>query len=79
MDALALMRPLYLLVVSQCLQKRHERSGMFNLEEDGNEEGLTHFGQSLGDMEKFDDIPLSDEELVEGEAKWVFRENFNFH
>ena len=51
---------------------------MFNLEEDGNEEGLTHFGQSLGDMEKFDDIPLSDEELVEGEAKWVSKIEFQF-
>ena len=39
---------------------------MFNLEEeDGNEEGLTHFGQSLGDMEKFDDVQLSDEEVEE--------------
>ena len=40
---------------------------MFNLEEDGNEEGLTHFGQALGDMEKFNDIQLSDEEVEEGE------------
>lgn len=40
---------------------------MFNLEdgEDGNEEGLTHFGQSLGDMEKFDDVQLSSEEEEE--------------
>lgn len=40
---------------------------MFNLEdgEDGNEEGLTHFGQSLGDMERFDDVQLSSEEEEE--------------
>ena len=44
------------------LQKRH---GRFNLEDEDNEEGLTHFGQSLGDVEKFDDIQLSDGEMEE--------------
>lgn len=41
---------------------------MFNLEdgEGANEEGLTHFGQSLGDLEKFDDVQLSEEEEEEG-------------
>ena len=45
-------------------QKRH---GRFNLgDEDTNEEGLTHFGQSLGDMEKFDEVQLSDGGEEEG-------------
>lgn len=39
---------------------------MFNLEDDDNEEGLTHFGQSLGDMEKFDDVQVSDGSADEG-------------
>ena len=45
------------------LQRRHERSSAYNLEE---EEDLTHYGQSLGDMERFDDIQLSEEEMEEG-------------
>ncbi|XP_031569583.1 nucleolar protein 14-like [Actinia tenebrosa] len=39
-------------------QKHHEKSGIYNLEE----EELTHMGQSLGDFDKFDDVRLSDEE-----------------
>lgn len=39
-------------------QKHHEKSGIYNLEE----EELTHMGQSLGDFNKFDDVRLSDEE-----------------
>ena len=41
---------------------------MFNLEdgEEANEEGLTHFGQCLGDMERFDHVQLSSEEEEEG-------------
>ena len=47
------------------LQRKHERGGAFNLEDD--EEGLTHYGRSLGDMERFDEIEVSDEEeTVEG-------------
>ena len=41
---------------------------MFNLNDE--EDNLTHYGQSIGDMEKFDDIILSDEE-VKGEGSWV--------
>ena len=44
------------------LQRKHERLGAYNLDE---EEELTHYGQSLGDMERFDDIQLS-EEVEEG-------------
>ena len=51
---------------------------MFNLEEDGNEEGLTHFGQALGDREKFHDISQSDEEMAEGESIGSKRETFAF-
>ena len=47
-------------------QRKHERSSVFNLEDD-NEEGLTHFGQSIGDMERFDHIELSEDEHAEGE------------
>ena len=35
----------------------------YNLDE---EEELTHYGQSLGDMERFDDVQLSEEEVEEG-------------
>ena len=45
------------------LQRKHERLGAYNLDE---EEELTHYGQSLGDMERFDDIQLSEEEVEEG-------------
>ena len=48
------------------LQRKHERSSLFNLN-DEEEEGLTHFGRSLGDMDKFDDPILSDVEQEEGE------------
>ena len=41
------------------------------MEDDDNEEGLTHFGQSLGDMEKFDDIQLSDGGEEEGIVSYV--------
>lgn len=43
---------------------------MFNLGSDDDEEGLTHFGHSLGDIKRFDDLQLtSDEEDYEGEGK----------
>ena len=45
------------------LQRKHERLSAYNLDE---EEELTHFGQSLGDMERFDDVQLSEEEVEEG-------------
>ena len=41
--------------------------GLFNLEEEEGE-GLTHYGQSLGDMERFDDIQISEGEEEEGRA-----------
>lgn len=40
---------------------------MFNLE-DGDEDGLTHFGQSLGDLEKYDDVQLSGGDEEEGRS-----------
>ena len=45
------------------LQRKHERLSAYNLDE---EEELTHYGQSLGDMERFDDVQLSEEEVEEG-------------
>ena len=37
---------------------------MFNLED----EELTHLGQSLGDVEAFDDVRLSDDEDDQGDG-----------
>lgn len=45
------------------LQRKHERLSAYNLDE---EEELTHYGQSLGDMERFDDVQFSEEEVEEG-------------
>ena len=56
------------LFVCCLLQRKHERLGAYNLDE---EEELTHYGQSLGDMERFDDIQLSEEEVEEGVCKCV--------
>lgn len=39
-------------------QRHHEKTDLFNLED----EELTHFGQSLGDIKHFDDPLLSDDE-----------------
>ena len=53
-----------MLFVCFCLlQRKHERLSAYNLDE---EEELTHYGQSLGDMERFDDVQLSEEEVEEG-------------
>ena len=41
------------------LQKQHDKKDMFNLNE---EEELTHYGQSLAEMEKFNDLMDSDSE-----------------
>ena len=49
------------------LQRKHERLSAYNLDE---EEELTHYGQSLGDMERFDDVQLSEEEVEEGVWGW---------
>ena len=49
------------------LQRKHRREAMFNLEEE-EEEGLTHYGQSLGDMQHFNELQLSSGE-EEGEGK----------
>ena len=53
----------YLFCFFCSLQRKHERLSAYNLDE---EEELTHFGQSLGDMERFDDVQLSEEEVEEG-------------
>lgn len=44
-------------------KRKHKHSNVFNLNDE--EDNLTHYGQSIGDMEKFDDIILSDEEVKE--------------
>ena len=63
-DYLELVLCVYSSVVS--LQRRHERPSRFNLEDE--EEGLTHYGQSIGDMETFDEVQISEDE-VEGIRK----------
>ena len=47
------------------LQKHHESRGLYNLDD---EEDLTHYGQSLGDLDNFDDadLKLTDDEEEEG-------------
>lgn len=42
-------------------QHHHERHGKYRLED----EDLTHLGQSLGEMDKFDDVQLSDDDDVD--------------
>lgn len=42
---------------------------MFNLSDDDDDEGLTHYGQSIGDIERFDQIELSGDEMDEGKNK----------
>ena len=39
-------------------QHHHERLGKYRLED----EELTHLGQSLGEIDKFDDVQLSDDD-----------------
>ena len=39
-------------------QHHHERLGKYRLED----EELTHLGQSLGEIDKFDDVHLSDDD-----------------
>ena len=41
-------------------QKHHDKLNRFNLNED--EDQLTHFGQSLAEIEKFDEPDISDED-----------------
>ena len=40
------------------LQHHHERHGKYRLED----EELTHLGQSLGEIDKFEDVQLSDDD-----------------
>lgn len=42
-------------------QSRVGKASLYNLD-DGEEEGLTHYGKSLNDLDDYDDIHLSDEE-----------------
>ena len=42
-------------------QSRAGKSSLYNLD-DAEEEGLTHYGKSLNDLDDYDDIHLSDEE-----------------
>lgn len=51
-------------------QKHHEKSSMYNLNDDEDEEDiLTHMGQNIGDIDNFDDaaLKLSDNEDDDGE------------
>ncbi|GCC20921.1 nucleolar protein 14 [Chiloscyllium punctatum] len=43
-------------------QRQHTKKDIYNLNED---EDLTHYGQSLADIEKFNDVPDSDDEMEE--------------
>ena len=53
------------------VQRKHQRSSLFNLNDD--EDVLTHYGQAVGQMDKFDDVVLTDEEAMEeGETRPVF-------
>lgn len=54
-------------------QRSYDKKDLFNLNED---EELTHFGQSLSEIEKFTDVVNSDDEseekgLLSGEVKPV--------
>lgn len=54
-------------------QRGHDKKDLYNLNED---EELTHYGQSLAEMEKFD-ITNSDDEseekgLLSGKINWPF-------
>lgn len=42
-----------------CLQRSHEKGSLFNLDEDIE---LTHYGQSLAEMEKFEAPEISDDD-----------------
>ena len=46
------------IIILLFLQRHHEKTGLFNLED----EELTHFGQSLGDLKHFDDHVMSDDD-----------------
>lgn len=53
-------------------QRKQERSSKFNLNKEGSNEEevtLTHYGQAVGDMERFDDMAFSDgdEDMKDGE------------
>lgn len=52
-------------------QRNHDKKDVYNLNE---EEELTHYGQSLAEMEKFNDMGNSDDEseekgLLSGECR----------
>lgn len=62
-------------VVTPCFftQRSYDKKDIFNLNED---EELTHFGQSLAEMEKFNDFVNSDDEseekgLLSGKTKGI--------
>lgn len=54
-------------------QRGHDKKDVYNLNED---EELTHYGQSLAEMEKFDIVNSDDESeekgLLSGEINWSF-------
>lgn len=55
---------IYVFHMSFCIisQRVHDKKDVYNLNE---EEELTHYGQSLAEMEKFNDIVNSDDESEE--------------
>lgn len=57
-----LVNVVFLTVFVFIFQRVHEKKDMYNLNE---EEELTHYGQSLAEMEKFTDAVNSDDESEE--------------
>lgn len=56
----------------RCFQKSTPSKKRFNLGDDDNEEeGLTHLGQSLSEIEKFDDPVISDDDYYSDEGEGV--------
>lgn len=56
-------------------QRVHDKKDVYNLNE---EEELTHYGQSLAEMEKFNDIGNSDDESEEkGLLSGEYKSNIN--
>lgn len=51
---------------------RTGKASLFNLD-DAEEEGLTHYGRSLNDLDNYDDIRLSDEEGAEDGGEYARR------
>lgn len=64
----------FILFSSIISQSHHERSDIYRLQDDDEEDVLTHMGQNLGDIENFDDagLQLTDEEDNNGNSYEIF-------